>query len=213
MSKHHFDYLDRDAYITSIATIEDPKSLKFAKMSLDWWDRHFSWKRHKCLVLCDEDNRHLCYVFYNIDRYRMYMTIHNIFTPLVMRRQGYAHELLNETFEIALEKRVRRFNLTSISTSLDFYLSLGFVYWGVNSVGDYYCDLPVPQNGLGALQSMTSVTDIHTLIGGNISKIFNKIKGNESNLSDTQTQIYKKDKIKMGKHYLHSAFLAKQQGG
>ncbi|HHD78987.1 MAG TPA: N-acetyltransferase [Epsilonproteobacteria bacterium] len=178
-------------------------------MSLDWWDRHFSWKRHKCLVLCDEDNRHLCYVFFNIDRYRMYMTIHNIFTPLVTRRHGYAHELLNEIFEIALEKRVRRFKLTSISTSLDFYLSLGFVYWGVNSVGDYYCDLPVPQNGLGALLSMTSVTDIHTLIDGNISKI----NGNELNLSDTQMQIYEKDKIKMGKHYLHSAFLAKQQGG
>lgn len=206
MSLHHFEYLNRDAYISSISTIQDQKSLKFANMALKWWDKQLSWESDECLVLCDSDNTHLCYVFFKIDPC-YYMTIHNIFTPLAMRRNGYAHELLSEIFDIALEKKVRRFKLSSISKSLDFYLDLGFAYWGVNSVGDYYCDLPLPQKGLDDLKSMISTTDIITLIGRRMHKIYKKINGNHLKLNALQADIYQKDKIKMGDHYMLDYFM------
>lgn len=206
MSLHHFEYLNRDAYISSIATIQDPKSLKFANMSLQWWDEHLGWEHDECLVLCDADNTHLCYIFFKIDPF-YYMTVHNIFTPLAMRRNGYAHELLSEIFDIAIEKKVRRFKLTSISNSLDFYLDLGFVYWGVNSVGDYYCDLPLPKKGLDDLKNMISTTDIIKLIGRRMSKIYNKVNGNHLHLNASQSDIYEKDKIKMGDHYMLDSFM------
>lgn len=201
MSAYHLVHLDREAYIDSTAKIADIKTLNFSKMSLEWWDRHFSWKSHGCVVLSDADEQHLCYVFYKIDRYNQYMTIHNIFTPLIQRRKGYAKELLSMIFDIAVRGNVRRFKLVSISKSLDFYLALGFVYWGLNSVGDYYCNLPVPVNGLSGLETMTKSSDMNILVGRHLQEIYGKVKDNDTRLDQEQTKLYEDDKIKMNKNY------------
>lgn len=202
IQKFHLVNLNRAAYITSIEAISDTKTLKFANMSLDWWDTHFSWEVHGCVALSDSENMHLCYIFYKIDRYRMYLSIHNIFTPLCERRKGYAHELLKMIFDIAILGHVSRFRITSISKSLDFYLALGFVYWGVNSVGDYYCDLPIPINGLDTLSTMINTSNDFTLIGKSIETINKKVHGNSLTLSAMQQLIYESDKIKMGRNYM-----------
>lgn len=199
---HHLEYLNRDAYITSISTIQDPRSLGFANMSLKWWDKQLNWQAEGCVALCDSDDIHLCYIFFKMDQYRMYLTIHNIFTPLAMRRKGYAYELLNKIFDIAIDKNVKRFKLSSISKSLDFYLALGFVYWGVNSVGDYYCDLPMPTKGLSTLNAMVTQADTATLIGKNMDIIYKKVNGNNLILNEIQLKTYESDKIKMGDQYM-----------
>lgn len=201
MSPYHLIHLDREAYIDSTSKITDTKTLNFSKMSLKWWDRHFSWKSHGCVVLSDSDDQHLCYVFYKIDRYNQYMTIHNIFTPLIQRRNGYAKELLKMIFDLAVHGNVRRFKLISISKSLDFYLALGFVYWGLNSVGDYYCNLPVPLNGLAGLETMTKSSDMNMLVGRHLQEIYEKVKDNDTRLDEEQTKLYEDDKIKMNKNY------------
>ncbi len=207
MSHYHLEHLGRDAYIASTAKITDPRTVKFANMSLQWWDKHFSWQAHGCVVLCDSENTHLCYIFYNIDRYRMYMTVHNIFTPFAFRRNGYAYELLKMVFDLAISKHVKRFKLTSISNSLDFYLALGFVYWGVTSIGDYYCDLPIPLQGLDMLGAMVKSADTLTLTGKNLDKICTKVSGMAAGLTPEQTLILDSDKIKMGDSYLLDALL------
>ncbi len=201
MPTYHLLHLNRQAYINSTSKISDEKTLSFSKMSLDWWDRHFSWKAHGCVVLADVHGQHLCYIFYKIDRYHQYMTIHNIFTPLVERRKGYAKELLKMIFDTAVSERVRRFRLSSISNSLDFYLALGFIYWGLNSVGDYYCDLPMPANGLAGLQGMTDQLDMDRLVGSHLVSILNKVKDNDTNLSPEQSKRYEQDKVKMDGNY------------
>lgn len=201
MSSYHLIRLNRQAYIDSTAKISDEKTLQFSKMSLQWWDSHFFWQRHGCMVLADDKENHLCYVFYKIDRYRQYLSIHNIFTPLIMRRKGYAHELLKMVFEVAVAEKVGRFRLTSISTSLDFYLSLGFIYWGINSVGDYYCDLPVPAKGLGGLQVMTDTLGNGALIGESLGNIFKKVQNSDTKLDPIQTRQYEEDKLKMNENY------------
>jgi len=201
MSVHHLIHLNREAYLDSTAKIADIKTQNFSKMSLEWWDRHFSWKSKGCVVLSDANDQHLCYVFYKIDRYKQYMTIHNIFTPLIQRRNGYAKELLSMIFDIAAERNVRRFKLVSISKSLDFYLALGFIYWGVNSVGDYYCNLPMPSNGLAGLEAMTKSSDMNMLVGRHCHEIFEKVKGNDTKFNHEQTKRYEDDKMKMNKNY------------
>lgn len=202
MPQYHLEHLSRDAYISSISTINDPKSIKFAKTSLAWWDERFQWQSEGCIALSDSNNIHLCYIFFTIDRYRMYLTIHNIFTPLSMRRKGYAFALLNEIFDLAIEKDMQRFKLNSTSTSLDFYLALGFVYWGLNSVGAYYCDLPIPNKGFSALDAMVIQADTATLLGKNMDKIYDNINGNILRLDAIQLETYESDKIKMGKRYM-----------
>jgi len=201
MPPYHLVQLDRQAYLLSTSTIADEKTLKFSKMSLEWWDKHFFWSKYHCIVLADENEEHLCYIFCKTDRYRQYITIHNIFTPLVQRRKGYAHELLKMVFDIAVTQNVGRFRLTSISTSLDFYLSLGFIYWGINSVGDYYCDLPVPAKGLGGLQGMTDTLGTAALTGASLGTIFKKVKNDDKQLNSTQSRLYEQDKHRMKRGY------------
>jgi GNAT superfamily N-acetyltransferase len=208
MPTYHLTNLNREAYKDSIATITDTKSAGFAKMALEWWDRHFSWKPHGCVALSDEHDAHLCYIFYKIDRYKEYMTIHNIFTPHPHRRMGYAKILLKRVFAQASDARVSRFRFVSVPQSLDFYLSMGFVYWGINSVGDYYCDLPLPENGLEGIKSMIEESDLETLIGASFETIYSKIGGNENLLSQEQHLGFESDKVKMHKHYLNDAFMA-----
>jgi hypothetical protein len=202
MSSHQLVYLSRNDYITSIATITDSKTVNFANMSLRWWDKKYGWHTQGCVALIDSDNIHLSYIFYHIDRYKEYITIHNIFTPMAKRRNGYANILLAMIFDLALTKNVSRFKLTSISKSLDFYLFLGFIYWGVNSVGDYYCDLPMPRDGLAGVDYMIKNTDTAVLIGKKFEKIYAKTENNNTNLSVSQTLIYDNDLLKLGNHYM-----------
>ncbi|MBU0721341.1 hypothetical protein KJ877_08360 [bacterium] len=205
MSTYTLVYLNRNEYLSSIKDIKDSGTLNFANMSLQWWDKQFGWYIKGCVVLRDQDNTHLSYLFYKIDRYNEYMTIHNIFTPHARRRHGYANILLGMIFDLAVIEKVSRFKFSSISNSLDFYLSLGFVYWGLNSVGDYYCDLPVPKNGLSGLKKMLQEENIATLIGKKLHKIYTKIENNDTSLTLEQTDKYNQDKTKMGAKYLLSA--------
>lgn len=205
MSAFHLEHLGRDAYIASIAAITDPKSSRFADMSLKWWDRHFSWQVQGCVVLADSRNEHLCYIFYKIDRYCEYMTIHNLFTPLSMRRNGYAQELLKMVFDLALIQHVRRFKLSCISRSLDFYLALGFVYWGVTNIGDYYCDLPMPAEGLDGLAAMIERSDTRFLLGNKFDAIYAKVEQNGVDLTSMQETTISDDKIKMQRHFMRTA--------
>lgn len=202
MSAYHLESLGRDAYIASIATIQDSQTLRFADQSLAWWDRHFSWNAQGCTVLCDEHHTHLCYLFSRIDRYGEYLTLYNLFTPLTLRRKGYATEILRLILGQALKKHVRRITFSSVSSSLDFYQLLGFIYWGVNDIGDYYCNLPLPKSGLDGIRGMIQESDIKTLIGSNLIKINDKIDGNERRLTPAQILIYEADILKLGKSYL-----------
>jgi hypothetical protein len=202
MPNYHLEYLSRDNYVSSIETITDTSTLKFADMSLRWWDKQFGWYTEGCIALSSEKKQHLCYIFFKIDCYKEYITIHNIFTPLLLRRNGYAYELLRMVFDIAISKHVKRFKLSSVSKSLDFYLSLGFIYWGMNRVGDYYCDLPMPSDGLNGVETMTQKEDASTLLGKKLEFIHTKVANNDTNLNDSQTIAYEQDIKKMGKRYM-----------
>ncbi|MGB3961842.1 MAG: GNAT family N-acetyltransferase [Sulfurimonas sp.] len=206
MESYTIGYLNRKEYLSSIENIKNDKSIAFANMSLKWWDDHYGWCTKGCMVLLDSEEIHLAYVFYKIDKYNEYITIHNIFTPFVKRRSGYAHELMRLLFDLALEKNVTRFKLTSISNSLDFYLSLGFIYWGVNSVGDYYCDMPMPLNGLIGVNAMVLKLTTTELIGKKRESIQNKIKNNSTQLTQKQTDIYNSDLLKLKRSYREVRF-------
>jgi len=211
MSNFHLEYLSRDTYLFSISTITDTKTLNFAKISLTWWDERFKWRSNGCVALCDENNNHLSYLFFTIEHYRAYLLIHNLFTPLNMRRNGYAFAILNEVFNIAIKSDIKRFKLGSISQSLDFYLSIGFIYWGLNSAGDYYCDLPIPLKGLRSLDAMIKETKTRTLLGNNMEKIYDKVNQNNQRLNQHQMVIYEEDKIKMGSRYLLDFLIAQKK--
>ncbi|MBA3026817.1 MAG: GNAT family N-acetyltransferase [Sulfurimonas sp.] len=211
MSLNKIIYLNRKEYVTSIEGIQNDKSIAFANMSLKWWDEHYGWYTKGCLVLTDAKETHLAYVFYKIDKYNEYITIHNIFTPFIKRRNGYANELMEMLFDLAIAQNVTRFKLTSISKSLDFYLSLGFIYWGVNSVGDYYCDMPMPHDGLSGVNAMVLAMTNKELIGRKRELISKKIKDHSQHLNAAQTLIYNDDLLKLKCSYREDLFLEIEQ--
>lgn len=202
MPLFHLESLNRDAYIASVATFRDSESIRFANQSLAWWDRHFSWNAQGCAVLCDENNEHLCYLFSKIDRYGEYITLYNLFTPAIEQRKGYATHMLRLILDQALEKHVRRITFSSVSASLDFYQLLGFIYWGINDIGDYYCNLPLPKSGLDGIAAMVQERDLNSLIGSNLTRINAKIDGNERHLTPAKILIYEADILKLGKSYV-----------
>jgi len=208
MSIYHLEYLSRDSYEDSIKKIEDIKTVNFANMSLKWWDKKLGWYTKGCAALTDVENNHLSYIFYKIDRYNKYITIHIIFTPLSKRRNGHANLLLDMVFDFALLQHVSRFRMASVSKSLDFYLSMGFVYWGVNSVGDYYCDLPIPHDGLNGIKKMIQSKTIPELIGKQFDVIYKKIENNNIRLTVEQKLIYNADLVKLNTSYLLDELLS-----
>ncbi len=195
--------LSRNDYTDSIATISDSKSRRFGEKSLEWWDRHFSWKKNKCLVLVDAEEQHLAYLFGINDRYMQYLTIHNLFTPLVHRKQGNARELLTQQFEMSLVKNVKRFKLCAVPQALKFYDKLGFIYWGINTAGDYYCDLPLPKDGLKGVNMMVQNSTNEELIGNKIQTIQKRTQQNGECLTDAETKQFTADKKWLGKKYRH----------
>lgn len=204
-SRFHLEHLDRRAFKHSIEGIADAKSRRFADRSMRWWDRHFSWKAHGCIVLADDHANHLSYIFYKIDCYCEYLTFHNILTPLEHRDKGYAKELLGRTFDTANDQNVRRFRLSSVPQSL------GFVYWGINSVRDYHCDLPMPKQGLDDLDGMVRRSDIRELVGPRLQAICTKVEDNECHLNSEQQELYDTDVANMGRHYKMDALRAYQK--
>lgn len=198
---YHLNNLNRNAYNESILTHCDERTFGFAFLARDWWDRHFSWREHGCIVLCDEEENHLAYIFYKIDRYNDYLTIHNLFTPHSLRRHGYGYELLKLIVDGAIQKSVKRIQMSCVSSALDFYLSMGFVYWGLNSVGDYYCNLPLSMESLDDLDKMIEESSIASLLGTQSQKIFNKVENNQLHLEKEQQQIYNSDMLKLQEHY------------
>jgi hypothetical protein len=204
---YHLENLNRNAYLDSISHIKDEKSVRFATLALNWWDRHFSWKAHGCVILSNEKNEHLSYIFYKIDRYDEYITIHNIFTPLEFRRNGYGHRLFRLVFQMAEEKNVSRFRITCVPQSLDFYMTMGFVYWGINSQGDYYCDLPLPKGGIDHVDEMVKETAPQKLAGKHLNAIISKVKGNIEQLDDVQTMVYTKHAKKLAESYLYEELM------
>ena len=206
MKPYHLCFLGRDEYIDSISHIRDEKTLRFANQSLEWWDRHASWKANRCAVLCDGNENHLCYLFSRIDRYGEYITLYNLFTPFLHRRHGYATALLRIILGSAVEKHVRRITFSSVSGSLDFYMALGFIYWGINEIGDYYCNLPLPLGGLDAITLMTASETAAVLIGNSRELIQAKVDGNEHHLTPEQSIKYEADKIRLGDSFAQKRF-------
>ena len=197
--------LSKKEYIASVANIEDKATRDFAQISLEWWNLHFSWRTHGCVALRDVRGVELSYIFYKIDRYCQNLNIHTLFTPQIHRDKGYARETLRLVFQRALAKSVSRFHLSCVSSSLAFYLPLGFVFWGLNSQKDYYCNMPLPQEGLASLIHNSDTTK--ELIADQQSLITHKIDQNHEELTQIQTDLYEKDKKFLGDSYRLREFL------
>jgi len=200
-----FIELSRDEYLCSVKKIGDFDTLKFSKHSLDWWDDYYSWEKFPPIALC-VDGVNKAYIFYHISRDNRYLTIHNLFTPKAFRHQGLAYELLKELFHEKSGQDIERFKMFCVSSSLEFYNSIGLKYWGVNHLNQYYCDFKMPKSSITEIESIVhkSSTDEFTL--NEYNKIHKNLEANGSGFDEKQSEIYKHSLKILGDRYMHDKF-------
>jgi len=203
-----FIELDRDEYLHSVKKIDDFDTLKFSKHALDWWDDYYSWKNFPPIAL-SLDGINKAYIFYNISKDNRYLTIHNLFTPKAFRNKGYAHKLLSELFKIKSGNDIERFKMYCVSSSLEFYSSLGLSYWGVNSLNQYYCDFKMPNKNISEIPKIVHNTSVSEFTDIEYEYIYEKIIANGSDFDMKQTDIYNDAVEMLGNKYMFDIFLNK----
>lgn len=191
----------RKEYLFSVQQIEDYDTLKFSKQALDWWDNYYSWIKEPPLCL-KEDGKDMCYLFYSLSNDNEYLTIHNIFTPKKHRFKGFAYILLKYLFQIYSKNNIKRFKMYCVSNSIKFYLKLGLKFWGVNAIGQYYCDFKMPKSKIDELKEIGNKENIENINLKNFKKIYEKLKLNGKEFDEKQTLIHKSCLNLMGEKYL-----------
>ena len=197
--------LDHDQYTESINNIADEATYRFARQAEAWWNRHFSWRSDGCRVLMDEKGEHLAYLFYKVDRYREYLTIHNLFTPEVHRRQGYALEMLETLFSTQADRGVRRFHMSCTPEALSFYAKMALIYWGVDETGNYHCDLPLPSEGIPGIKPMVQDSSNQELLGDHADAIYQKVSDDGAHFGTEKSRRFEKEKKMLDDAYRHDA--------
>ena len=196
----------REEYLESVQKIEDFDTLKFSKQALDWWDKYYSWKKEAPLCL-KENGKDICYLFYSISNNNEYLTIHNIFTPKKHRFKGFAYILLKHLFKTLSQTDTKRFKMYCVSSSLDFYMKLGLNFWGVNELGQYYCDCTMPASNIKELKDIAKKELVENITLQNFKKIYENLKLNGKNFNEKQNLIHHRCIRLMGKRYLFNDIL------
>lgn len=197
-------FLDRAEYLDSVTKMNHFESLKFAKQSLLWWDQYYSWNKSPCL--CLEDNGFdVCYLFYAISKDNRYLTIHNILTPFAFRFQGYAKELLSILIgEILLNAKIERMKMVCVSSSLDFYMSLGIDFWGVTKIGQYYTEFAMPKITIKEIPLLMKNEHLSSLNVQELNMVYEKLEANGSLFNPKEKSIFAKALITLGDSYRYA---------
>jgi hypothetical protein len=198
--------LSREEYLSSIKKINNYESLKFAKQSLDWWDNYYSWIKFPPLSL-RENGEDLAYLFYSIAKDDSYLTIHNLLTPKKFRGSGYAFIILEELFKELSNGSIERFKMFCVSSSLKFYNKIGLNYWGVNSIGQYYCDFEMPTEDIFQIKKIVSKTIIDDISKENLNYIYNKVKTNGEDFEELDILKHQESILFMKNRYLFEKLL------
>ena len=144
----------------------------------------------------------MCYLFYHVTKDKKYLTIHNIFTPFPSRFKGYGKELLSILFKkILLHSEIERVKMFCVTTSLKFYMSFGIDFWGVNSVGHYYTDFPMPKYDIKEIAQLMHNEHLTKLSKEELNTTYDKLKLNGSEFDEKETHTFQSSVKLLKEHY------------
>jgi len=203
--------LNRQAYIDSVMEMSHFATLRFAKEALEWWDSYYDWGREPCVVLYEGEEA-VCYLFYHISKNQEYLTIHNLFTPYPHRFHGYAKAMLKILFEGLKPFAIERVKLFAVSSSIRFYMKLGVDFWGVNTIGQYYSDFPMPQS-LEDIPYQMLHPSLEGLLPKRLDEIYAKLQSNGSAFEGKALVTFNLAKEQMQKRYRFEELKKMVEGG
>lgn len=202
--------LSREEYLDSVKKITDYNTLKFSKGALDFWDNYHSWTKNPPLAL-NIDGKNKSYLFYNVSIDKRYLTIHYLFTPKAYRHQQHAYGMLEELFNIEANSKIQRFKMFCVSSSLDFYNTLGLKYWGVNKYNQYYCDFKMPKKNIGEIFEIVANSSIDEFSETEFDKIYEKLEENGKMFNIKEKEIYENLLKSLGDRYVFDKLLKRSQ--
>jgi len=193
--------LTQEQYLKSTSAITHIASKEFAVQAYKYCDDFINWKEFPCICL-EENGNDVCYLFYHLSRDKRYLTIDNILTPFEHRYNGHAKYLLTFLFKkFSQGSIIQRVKMFCVSSSLEFYMKLGVDFWGVNKLGQYYTEFPIPKNGMDELEVLMKNETLSTLYKRELKVIYKKLELNGSSFDEQETLIFNKSLNLMGKRY------------
>jgi hypothetical protein len=197
----HTKNLNREQYLHSTSTINHNQSIEFAAQALEHWDNYFSWNDLPCICL-EENGQDVCYLFYHLSKDKRYLTIDNILTPYEHRYNGYAKYMLAFLFrKFSQGSLIQRVKMFCVSSSLEFYMKLGIDFWGVNRLGQYYTEFPMPRNGIGEIEVLMKDETLSTLYNRELKVIYEKLKLNGDSFDEKEALVFQRSLKLLGKRY------------
>ncbi|MEA3352713.1 MAG: hypothetical protein U9Q33_02705 [Campylobacterota bacterium] len=193
--------LNREQYLKSTSTIKHITSKEFSQQAYRYCNDYISWEDFPCLCL-EENGKDVCYLFYHISKDKRYLTIDNILTPFEHRYKGYAKYLLTFLFnKFSRGSVIQRVKMFCVSSSLEFYMKLGIDFWGVNKLGQYYTEFPIPKNGIDEIRTLMKNETLKTLYNRELKAIYKKLELNGDSFDKKETLVFNRSLKLMGERY------------
>lgn len=193
--------LNKDQYIKSTSSITHTASKEFASQAFKYCNDFIDWDQFPCLCL-ENFGEDVCYLFYHLSKDKRYLTIDNILTPFNHRNNGYAKYLI--TFLLKKFSKgsiIERVKMFCVSSSLEFYMKLGIDFWGVNKLGQYYTEFPLPKNGIDEIDVLMKKENLSTLYKRELKVIYKKLELNGSEFNEKERKIFNRSLKLLGKRY------------
>ena len=183
-------HLNPEQYLQSTSSITHIGSKEFATQAYEYCNNFIKWEEFPCISL-EVDNRIVCYLFYHLSKDKRYLSIDNILTDFEYRHNGYAKYLLSFLFKKFSQGSItQRVKMYCVSSSLKFYMKLGVDFWGVNHLGQYYTEFPIPKNGIDEIKTLMKNETLSTLYKRELQSIYKKLKLNGSSFNKNEKEVF-----------------------
>jgi len=110
--------------------------------------------------------------------------------------------LLGYLFAHLSNKNIKRFKLSCVSSSLDFYNKLGLEYWGINDLSQYYCDFKMPILDISEIPKIVKESSLDEISDEKILLIYESLKNNGTTFDEKMSEKFEESKEKLkGKYH------------
>jgi hypothetical protein len=80
-------------------------------------------------------------------------------------------------------------------------MNLGIDFWGVNRIGQYYTDFPMPDSNIKEIKELMNNEDLTQISTKNRNAIYNKLQDNGSEFNKKEMLIFKKSLTLLKERY------------
>lgn len=182
--------LSPEQYLQLTSKITHTGSKEFAFQAYEYCNKFIKWDKFPCISL-EVDNIVVCYLFYHLSKDKRYLSIDNILTDFEYRHNGYAKYMLSFLFKKFSKGSItQRVKMYCVSSSLEFYMKLGVDFWGVNHIGQYYTEFPIPKNGIDEIKTLMKNETLSTLYKREVQSIYKKLELNGRSFNKKEKEVF-----------------------